>query len=128
MILYYEEINNEKEKYLRYYFIYLIIIHSFFFIVILYNVKQQRFSPYSPNIKSIKIGNGSYAKIGIISDLHLSYDSKSKKDMFSYSGNNTYIALKYFKKVGIDILIIVGDLIQNNQYISTNNNYFNGKS
>ena len=69
--------------------------------------------PYSPKIETIKIGNGTYMKIGIISDLHLAKDLERDEPRFKYYSNNTYIALNYLKKIRIDILIIVGDITHN---------------
>ena len=71
---------------------------------------NKNFTSYSPQIENINIGNGSYTKIGIISDLHLSKLLENKETRFRYFTKNTYIALKYFKKNKIDILIIVGDI------------------
>ena len=71
---------------------------------------NKNFTSYSPQIENINIGNGSYTKIGIISDLHLSKLLENKETRFKYFTKNTYIALKYFKKNKIDILIIVGDI------------------
>ena len=62
-------------------------------------------------------------KIGIISDLHLARELEKKESRFRYFSNNTYITLKYFKKYGIDILIIVGDISHNGKLI--NFSYFN---
>ena len=79
MLSWLEEKYNKYEKYIRNYFIYLLLIHtSFYFIFIIFTGKTKSFSPYSPNVENIKIGNGSYAKIGIISDFQLSFDLEKK--------------------------------------------------
>ena len=55
--------------------------------------------------------------------MHLARDLEKKESRFKYYSNNTYIALKYFKNNGIDILIIVGDISHNGKLI--NFLYFN---
>ena len=119
MLSWLEEKYNKYEKYIRNYFIYLLIIHtSFYFIFIIFTGKTKSFSPYSPNVENIKIGNGSYAKIGIISDFQLSFDLEKKFQRYRDYANNIYTTLKYFKKHGIDLLIIAGDITNNGQFIS----------
>ena len=91
----------------------LFLIIFLFFVYITASYKFNNFSPYIPDIKEIKIGNGSYAKIGIISDLHLSFDLEKKNVRFIHYANNLYRTFKYFKENGIDILIITGDITNN---------------
>ena len=107
------------EKYIRYYFLYLLIIHSaFYFIFILYSNKIGDFSPYSPNIENINIGNGSYAKIGIVSDFQLSQELEKISPSFKYYANNVYVTLNYFKKHDIDLIIIAGDITNNGRLLN----------
>ena len=107
------------EKYIRYYFLYLLIIHSaFYFIFILYSNKIGDFSPYSPNIENINIGNGSYAKIGIVSDFQLSQELEKNIPSFKYYANNVYVTLNYFKKHDIDLIIIAGDITNNGRLLN----------
>ena len=107
------------EKYIRYYFLYLLIIHlAFYFIFILYSNKIGDFSPYSPNIENINIGNGSYAKIGIVSDFQLSQELEKISPSFKYYSNNVYITLNYFKKHDIDLIIIAGDITNNGRLLN----------
>ena len=100
-------------KYIRDFFIYLLIIHgTFYFLFILTGNKFKNFSPYKPDIENIKIGNGSYAKIGIISDFQLALDfEQNNNERFKHYANNLYLTLKYFKEHKVDILIIAGDII-----------------
>ena len=71
-----------------------------FFPYHLYQKKNfDNFTPYAPNIENIKIGNGSYAKIGIISDFQLTYDFEYQKPYYKYFAKNLYITLNYFKKI-----------------------------
>ena len=67
-----KEFNLKKTKnYYRNLLMYLLFINSSFFISFLIfkkDITNKHFSPYSPEIKTIKIGNGESAKIGIISD------------------------------------------------------------
>ena len=97
------------------FFSYILII-LFFSVYIITSYKFNNFSPYKPDIKNIKIGNGSYAKIGLISDLHLAFDLEKKNDRFIHYANNLYRTFKYFKENGIDILIITGDITNNGFY------------
>ena len=95
----------KKRKYIRNYFIYLLITNSIFYLGFLcfhsyYNEERNNLA-YSPKITKIKIGNGDYAKIGIISDLQL-----DKQEVFI---NNTYRALKVLKKNNVNVIIIAGD-------------------
>ena len=107
------------EKYIRYYFLYLLIIHlAFYFIFILYSNKIGDFSPYSPNIENINIGNGSYAKIGIVSDFQLSQELEKISPSFKYYANNVYVTLNYFKKHDIDLIIIAGDITNNGRLLN----------
>ena len=107
------------EKYIRYYFLYLLIIHSaFYFIFILYSNKIEDFSPYAPNIENINIGNGSYAKIGIVSDFQLSQELEKNIPSFKYYANNVYVTLNYFKKHDIDLIIIAGDITNNGRLLN----------
>ena len=107
------------EKYIRYYFLYLLIIHSaFYFIFILYRNKIEDFSPYAPNIENINIGNGSYAKIGIVSDFQLSQELEKISPSFKYYANNVYVTLNYFKKHDIDLIIIAGDITNNGRLLN----------
>ena len=71
-------------------------------------MKNRNFSPYSPEITKIEIGDGKYAKIGIISDLQI--DSRHTKQYHKYFENNLLISLKVLKKNKIDIIIIAGDI------------------
>ena len=102
---------NPKKNYIKYYIIYLISINIFFYIgfKVFWNFRKiNNFSPYSPEITEIKINNGNFAKIGIISDIQL------KSKFFSSNSqnyeNNLKRALKYFKKHNIDLIIIAGDI------------------
>ena len=114
-----EEKYNKYEKYIRNYFIYLLLIHAaFYFIFIIYTDNTKSFSPYAPNVKNIKIGNGSYAKIGIISDFQLSVDLEKTIPRYRDYENNIYTTLKYFKKHEIDLLIIAGDITNDGKFIS----------
>ena len=107
------------EKYIRYYFLYLLIIHlAFYFIFILYSNKIEDFSPYAPNIENINIGNGSYAKIGIVSDFQLSQELEKNIPSFKYYANNVYVTLNYFKKHDIDLIIIAGDITNNGRLLN----------
>ena len=107
------------EKYIRYYFLYLLIIHlAFYFIFILYSNKIEDFSPYAPNIENINIGNGSYAKIGIVSDFQLSQELEKISPSFKYYANNVYVTLNYFKKHDIDLIIIAGDITNNGRLLN----------
>ena len=107
------------EKYIRCYFLYLLIIHSaFYFIFILYRNKIEDFSPYAPNIENINIGNGSYAKIGIVSDFQLSQELEKNIPSFKYYANNVYVTLNYFKKHDIDLIIIAGDITNNGRLLN----------
>ena len=112
-------------KYTRDYFIYLLIIHAFFYaLFILFGGKFQNFSPYKPDIENITIGNGSYAKIGIISDFQLAIDlEQNNNERYKHYSNNLYITLNYFKDHKVDILMIAGDITNNGLYI--NLLYFN---
>ena len=68
------------EKYLRDYFIYLLIVNALIYIFFALSQKNvDNFTPYSPNIEKIKIGDGNNAKIGIISDFQLAHDLEKKK-------------------------------------------------
>ena len=107
------------EKYIRYYFLYLLIIHlAFYFIFILYSNKIEDFSPYAPNIENINIGNGSYAKIGIVSDFQLCQELEKNIPSFKYYANNVYVTLNYFKKHDIDLIIIAGDITNNGRLLN----------
>ena len=94
-----------KRKYIRNYFIYLIIINSIFYFCSLcfhtYFEEESNSLAYSSKITKIKIGNGDYAKIGIISDFQL-----DNQEVFI---NNTYRALKVLKKNNVDVIIVAGD-------------------
>jgi Icc-related predicted phosphoesterase len=94
-----------KRKYIRNYFIYLIITNGIFYLGSLcfhtYFKEKSNILAYSSKITKIKIGNGDYAKIGIISDLQL-----DKNEVFI---NNTYRALKVLKKNNVDVIIVAGD-------------------
>ena len=94
-----------KRKYIRNYFIYLIITNAIFYFCSLcfhtYFKEERNILAYSSKITKIKIGNGDYAKIGIISDLQL-----DKQKVFI---NNTYRALKVLKKNNVNVIIIAGD-------------------
>ena len=107
-------------KYFRDFFIYLLLIHGFFyFIFILSGNKFKNFSPYKPDIENIKIGNGSYTKIGIISDFQLALDLEEKNvESFKHYSHNLYLTLNYFKENKVDILIIAGDITNNGLYIN----------
>ena len=114
-----EQKYNKYEKYLRDYFIYMLIMNSFFYLIfIIYNSALNNFSPYAPDIENINIGNGSYAKIGIISDLQVSEELENKFPTLKDYANNVYVALNYFKKNGIDLLIIAGDITNNGRFIN----------
>ena len=106
-----------NEKYISQYFIYLLLVHaSFYFLFIIYNSISNKFSPYAPNIENIQIGNGEYAKIGILSDFQLSIDNKDPR--FRYYENNVEESLKYFKKHDIDLIMIAGDITNNGLFIN----------
>ena len=94
-----------KRKYIRNYFIYLIIINGILYLSSLcfhiYFKEKRNILAYSPEITKIKIGNGTYAKIGIISDLQL--------DNYKVYINNTYKALNVLKKNKVDVIIVAGD-------------------
>ena len=107
-------------KYFRDYFTYLLLINaSFYFLYIILSNKYKNFSPYKPDIEKIKIGNGSYAKIGIISDFQLSYEREQNgEERFIHFSNNLNLTLKYFKEHGIDLLIIAGDITNNGQLLN----------
>ena len=94
-----------KRKYIRNYFIYLIITNAIFYFCSLcfhtYFKEERNILAYSSKITKIKIGNGDYAKIGIISDFQL-----DNKEVFT---NNTYRALKVLKKNNVDVIIVAGD-------------------
>lgn len=107
-------------KYFRDFFIYLLLIHGFFyFIFILSGNKFKNFSPYKPDIENIKVGNGSYTKIGIISDFQLALDLEEKNvESFKHYSHNLYLTLNYFKENKVDILIIAGDITNNGLYIN----------
>ena len=114
-----EQKYNKYEKYLRDYFIYMLIMNSFFYLIfIIYNSALNNFSPYAPDIENINIGNGSYAKIGIISDLQVSEELENKFPTLKDYANNVYVTLNYFKKNGIDLLIIAGDITNNGRFIN----------
>jgi Icc-related predicted phosphoesterase len=83
-----------------------------------YSNEESNILAYSPKITKIKIGNGDYAKIGIISDLQL-----DKQKVFI---NNTYRALKVLKKNNVNVIIIAGDTTDKgkiNNYILFNKLY-----
>ena len=107
-----KEINlNKTKNYYRNLLIYLLFINSSFFIsfrIFKKDKTNKNFSPYSPEIKTIKIGNGESAKIGIISDFQL--DSGHHRKTSKYFEDNLRRALQYFKKNNIDIIIIAGDI------------------
>ena len=111
------------EKYIRDYFISLLLINAFFYLIfILYGDKFKNFTPYKLDIENIKIGNGSYAKIGIISDFQLSLNKETEPEhrgiRLKHYANNLYTTLQYFKKNGIDILIIAGDITNDGLYMN----------
>ena len=119
MLSWLEKKYNKYEKYIRDYLIYLLIIHiSIYCIFILYTNKKKDFSPYAPGIENIIIGNGSYAKIGIISDFQLLKELENIFPSYKDYANNLYITLNYFKKHKIDLLIIAGDITDNGRYIN----------
>ena len=119
MISFLEQKYNKYEKYLRDYSIYLLIIHAaFYFIFIIYINKIKDFSPYSPDIVNVDIGNGSYAKIGIISDFQLSQELETIHPVLKYYANNVYVTLNYFKKHDIDLIIIAGDITNDGRLIN----------
>ena len=119
MISFLEQKYNKYEKYLRDYSIYLLIIHAaFYFIFIIYINKIKDFSPYSPDIVNVDIGNGSYAKIGIVSDFQLSQELEKNIPSFKYYANNVYVTLNYFKKHDIDLIIIAGDITNNGRLLN----------
>ena len=103
-----EENSKCKRKYYLQYIEFLLLINIIFlFSFGIYNYKKS-FSPYSHNIKEIKVGNGKTAKIGIISDFQLKKNYTNIT--FKYYSDNIYRALKVFKKINIDIIIIAGDI------------------
>ena len=106
-----KEINLKIMKnYYRNLFIYLLLINSSFFIIFQIFKKgktNRNFSPYSPAITTIKLGDGELAKIGIISDFQLdSTHSRINSDIFE---DNLRKALQVLKKNNIEIIIIAGD-------------------
>ena len=102
------------KKYFKDYYKYLLLLNCFFSIYIILGNNLKRFSPYKPNIENIKIGNGSYAKIGIINDFHLDYYSEQNGlKIFFHFSHKLNLALKYFKDNKIDLLIIAGDITNN---------------
>ena len=107
-------------KYFSDYFTFLLLIHAcFYFIYIISGNRLKNFSPYKPDIENIKLGNGSYAKIGIISDFQLSLESEQNGEKrYTHFANNLNLTLKYFKDHGIDLLIIVGDITNNGLLIN----------
>lgn len=113
----YDIYNQYKKEYIKY----LLVINLFFFCILYilsYN-KSNNFSPYKPNIEKIIIGNGSYAKIGIISDIHLSQSLKQKNiQIFQHYSNNIRIALKYFRENSVDVLIFAGDITNDGSLIN----------
>ena len=107
------------KNYLRDYIIYLLLVNGIIYSIFALIKKNNldNFTPYSPNVEEIKIGKGDYAKIGIISDFQLSYDlENSDNSGFKYFSRNLFVTLNYFKKHGIDILIIAGDITNNGLY------------
>ena len=99
------DVHIKKRKYIRNYFIYLIITNGIFYLGMLcfhsYFKEERNTLAYSKKITKIKIGNGDYAKIGIISDFQLDNNEEFI--------NNTYRALKVFKKNNVDVIIVAGD-------------------
>ena len=124
----YEDINTNWRNYNKNLIIYLILINILLFISFQYcnkNLKNKNFSPYSPEITKIEIGNGNYAKIGIISDLQI--DAKHTKSYHKYFENNLLISLKVLKKNNIDIIIIAGDITNSGKsidYLLFNNIFY----
>jgi Icc-related predicted phosphoesterase len=113
-------IERIKKNYYNYYVIYLIIINVTFYIVFKIINHDSKFSPYSPKITKLIIGNGKTVKIGIISDLQL--DKKkafySNYSIFKDYSHNVYTSLKFFKKNNIDVIIITGDITNNGKVIN----------
>ena len=93
-----------------------IIFLSFFGI---YNYEynyQLIFSPYSSNITKIKVRDGKFAKIGIISDSQLKKNNSNNS--FDFYGYNLFRALEIFKKHNIDIIILAGDITIDGEIIN----------
>ena len=107
-------------KNIRNYYKYLLLITSYsYFIYIILGKNLKNFSAYKPDIETIRIGNSSYAKIGIISDFHLSYDREENGEIkFFHFSNNLNLTLKYLKENEIDLLIITGDITNNGHYMN----------
>ena len=111
-----EENSKYKKKYYLQYIEFVLFINVIFLLSFgIYNYKKS-FSPYDPKIKEIKIGDGKSAKIGIISDFQLRkhYENIS----FKYYSDNVYRALKAFKKLNVDIIIIAGDITNDGKVIN----------
>ena len=114
--------NNEKKQiYKKQLIIYLLVTNAVFFVyfIIINLNKKNDFSPYSPEITKIKIGDEKSAKIGIISDIQI--DNKYNEGYYKYFKNNFYKTLKVLKKNNVDLIIIAGDITNDGQtanYIS----------
>jgi len=105
-----------KKKYILHYFEFLLLVNLIFLASFgIYNYKKS-FSPYDPNIKEIKVGDGKSAKIGIISDFQLK--KYYTNIAFKYYSDNVYRALKVFKKYNVDIIIIAGDITNDGQIVN----------
>ena len=101
---------KKKKNYIKNLVLYLIIVNLIFYIsfrIIINNYKINNFTPFSKEVTKIKIGDGKFVKFGIISDFQLG--GKYSPDSSKLFENNLFKALKYFKKINIDILIIAGD-------------------
>ena len=101
---------KKSKNYIRNFVIYLIIINSAFYIgfsIFKRKGKKHKFNPYSPEIKNITIGEGKSMKIGIISDIQL--NGETIRPFYKCFQENLSRALKYFKTINIDLLIIAGD-------------------
>ena len=109
-----------KEKIKRDYFIqlliYIILINLIYYFSFKIFKKELEFTPFSSEITKIKIKDGKFAKIGIISDFQL--DRENNNIVYQYYSDNVYQALKIFKKNNIDILLIAGDITNNGHIIN----------
>ena len=108
--MYFENNSNHIIRdYNKHYIMYLLMMNSIFVIsFMIFNNYLKKFSPYSPEIIRIKIGNGISAKIGIISDFQLDVNIKNIS-LYKYFEYNVIKALSVFKKNNIDIILIAGD-------------------
>ena len=105
-----------KRDYLIQLLIYIILINLIYYFSFKLFKKELEFTPFSSEITKIKIKDGKFAKIGIISDFQL--DRENNNIVYQYYTDNVYQALKIFKKNNIDILLIAGDITNNGHIIN----------